>query len=398
MMQATEALELFFPLVSGGVAEGPRVRVLKRKKDLRSVQREVRGLQVREFLQLPSTGGGFLLASLGSHHSFTSALADLPISRHRWKAARRLLGILSRIGLHRHLPLPRFFVVLPVGTGPDGPDYSLQTGVPGGGQKLIVREHGRGRGDSAIWKVGRTGLPAQLVEAEARALVWLGEQGLSGELSPQLLDSGKGPDASWVRMQALLGKRPGDEIREGVDAFLKHLASMASTRVEVGKSPWFHRVQARLADIEEAAPVIAALCREALGRVLELAAGMELRFHPAHGDFTPWNTRIDASRLQAFDWEFFNADAPALFDRFHWIVQTGVLVQRKSCEEIYPQALRLTAEGTETEREIQLLFAMYLIDVLIRDEWIFKHGRPKFPQLQWLITARTALLDRALGA
>jgi hypothetical protein len=197
-------------------------------------------------------------------------------------------------------------------------------------------------------------------------------------------------------MQALVGKRPGNEAGEKADVFLNHLKALAVTRMALDESSWFHRVQTRLADIEEAAPEIAALCREALGRVLELADGMEFRFHPAHGDFTPWNTRLDGGRLQAFDWEFFHPDAPVLFDRFHWVVQTGVLVKRKSCEEIYQQALLLTEEGQELGREIHLLLAMYLIDVLSREEAIFKHGRPTFPQVEWMIEIRLALLERTL--
>ena len=55
----------------------------------------------------------------------------------------------------------------------------------------------------------------------------------------------------------------------------------------------------------------------------------------AHGDFTPWNMfhANKGSKLHLFDWEL-SERLPALYDLFHFIFQTGILVKRQSFLEI----------------------------------------------------------------
>ena len=49
-----------------------------------------------------------------------------------------------------------------------------------------------------------------------------------------------------------------------------------------------------------------------------------------HGDFVPWNTRLDNGRLFAFDWESAAWDVPLLWDAFHFHVQLADLLKRKT--------------------------------------------------------------------
>lgn len=56
----------------------------------------------------------------------------------------------------------------------------------------------------------------------------------------------------------------------------------------------------------------------------------------AHGDFTPWNTlRLTDDRLGIIDWEMARSSMPAGFDFFHFHLQNGIMVERKSWQEIY---------------------------------------------------------------
>lgn len=57
--------------------------------------------------------------------------------------------------------------------------------------------------------------------------------------------------------------------------------------------------------------------------------------YQAHGDFTPWNmfSSVDDTKLHLFDWEL-SERLPALYDLFHFVFQTGVLVKRQSYADI----------------------------------------------------------------
>ena len=54
----------------------------------------------------------------------------------------------------------------------------------------------------------------------------------------------------------------------------------------------------------------------------------------AHGDFTPWNCYTKKNDIYLFDWEMAKNTAPVLFDLFHFIVQKGIMVERKSFKQI----------------------------------------------------------------
>ena len=50
----------------------------------------------------------------------------------------------------------------------------------------------------------------------------------------------------------------------------------------------------------------------------------------AHKDFTPWNTICQQNSLSIFDWELASENMPFAFDLFHFIIQKGILTERKN--------------------------------------------------------------------
>lgn len=55
----------------------------------------------------------------------------------------------------------------------------------------------------------------------------------------------------------------------------------------------------------------------------------------SHGDFTSWNMFESKEKISLYDWELFAFDRSTGFDYFHFIIQQGILVDRKSWKEIY---------------------------------------------------------------
>ena len=54
----------------------------------------------------------------------------------------------------------------------------------------------------------------------------------------------------------------------------------------------------------------------------------------AHGDFTPWNMFVSKNHLGVFDWELANKEQRLLFDAFHFIFQSNILILRQSFHPI----------------------------------------------------------------
>jgi hypothetical protein len=73
-----------------------------------------------------------------------------------------------------------------------------------------------------------------------------------------------------------------------------------------------------------------ALGRAALMKAEQELGGATIPCGIMHGDFAPWNTRVENGRLYAFDWESAAWDAPILWDLFHFHVQVASLLNKNS--------------------------------------------------------------------
>jgi len=69
------------------------------------------------------------------------------------------------------------------------------------------------------------------------------------------------------------------------------------------------------------------LGRKALGIAERELEGREIDCGIAHGDFAPWNMRIEDGTLRLFDWESATYHAPLLWDQFHFMTQTECLLK-----------------------------------------------------------------------
>lgn len=71
----------------------------------------------------------------------------------------------------------------------------------------------------------------------------------------------------------------------------------------------------------------------------------------AHGDFTPWNSYASTTKIHVYDWEL--ADRlPLLYDAFHFIIQTGVLVHHLDHEAIWIQLATMVKHPKIKEMEL----------------------------------------------
>ena len=116
-----------------------------------------------------------------------------------------------------------------------------------------------------------------------------------------------------------------------------------------------------LVNFEETADTTSLKIRQLIGKMYELSQQLdeqlEIPIAYSHGDFTPWNMYLSRDRLYLYDWEMASLYRPMLFDLFHFIFQTHVLI-KKSPYKIITEAI------TEMRQEpaVRKLIGKYDID------------------------------------
>lgn len=119
------------------------------------------------------------------------------------------------------------------------------------------------------------------------------------------------------------------------------------------------------------------LGREVLRRATDELGELRVACGIMHGDFTPWHTRVHGGGLSLFDWESASWEAPASWDRLHFLAQTGCLLNRKhvngnpsedtdgglACNLLY--LLHSTAQLVEEKAD--------LVGINYREKQIFHH-------------------------
>jgi hypothetical protein len=78
----------------------------------------------------------------------------------------------------------------------------------------------------------------------------------------------------------------------------------------------------------------------------------------SHGDFTPWNMYCDDHRLYVYDWELSSNGIPMLFDLYHFILQSQVLIHHREYA-----AIRKSMNETLAQHNVQRLVNKYDIDI-----------------------------------
>jgi hypothetical protein len=111
----------------------------------------------------------------------------------------------------------------------------------------------------------------------------------------------------------------------------------------------------------------------------------------SHGDFTPWNMYSDAHRLYVYDWELSSNGIPMLFDLYHFIIQSQVLIYRKSYSEVRKQ-INAIFRTPEVQRicgryklNASLHYRLYLLFTVSYYVRIYIGEKELLNQSHWLI-------------
>lgn len=119
----------------------------------------------------------------------------------------------------------------------------------------------------------------------------------------------------------------------------------------------------------------------------------------AHKDFTPWNTKYSTNLISIFDWEMAEGNTPAAFDIFHFIIQNGILVERKNWKQIktdLKNGFDKFSKKSETisPENFDLYLKLYLIINTSYYLKIYSEQKEWHIQINWLLnTWNDALSD-----
>lgn len=301
--------------------------------------------RVQAFVVLPSLSHPRWLFPL-NHRSLTLAAAGLYTPyRTRARALKLAWETLVRLGW-THWPLARLLVAsqgpLPLARrvadliDVADPVLAFSLGAPGRFRKLTVQVMRRSGEVLGFIKLPFTPAAADRIRFESEVLAKLWECASLRPHIPRVLSAG-----IWQGMPMLF-QAPGPE-RPGPAAyghlhrqFLQSLASVEQSEklsdALVGEVAGRWRSEAGELDSDWQR-----LAEAALERARRELGSTPIPCGPSHGDFAPWNTKVDNNGLFLFDWESFSWDRPLGWDALHFFWQSHLLLGRprlSTCLEV----------------------------------------------------------------
>jgi hypothetical protein len=237
-----------------------------------------------------------------------------------WGCSRVLIASIER------LPLEKLVAEV---TGEREPTFAMSLGVGGNVRKLTVQVM-RPNGEILGYvKLPLTEAAAERVRHEAAILERLRHFAPLLPHIPKVLYA-----SEWVD-RYILFQSPGPSCPGPVEFGALHESFLRTlwSAYQVQK-PGFELVEEVAARWRKRDILLDADLRELGERALEKAhRELDVVTIPCgimHGDFVPWNTRLDNGRLFAFDWEFATWDVPHLWDALHFHVQLADLLKRET--------------------------------------------------------------------
>lgn len=235
-------------------------------------------------------------------------------------------------------------------TGERNPVFAMSLGKPGKYRKLTVQVM-RGDGETLGYlKLGMTKPGVDRVRREASILEKLSAM---TPQAPRVLYAGEWQNSYMLFQSPLEGKAGPSDLSGMHVEFLQKLAGLG--RVDKPGLQVLEEVAARWKETtwrcdwrwQDLGNATLAAARGELERVT-VPCGYW------HGDFVPWNTRVQDRHLTVFDWESCEDGIPMGWDTFHFSVQAAALL-KNNWRNKFDLSAAPGARG---------LFLLYLLDSL----------------------------------
>ena len=317
-------------------------------------------------LRLARKHGDALLLLPAETRLARRALALFPAQTAKARLARALLALAPSLGTEsvslRINAQSDFagFISKTLGTK-SLPRFAMLLGNPRApGRRFVLMLFNEAGSPAALVKAG-VGQPAMDLIANEVNFIKSQPPGLLH--SPQIYGAMESAHIGAFGMELLEGETPSPVASEQLAKLLNSWLRPDLT-ANCLDLPALQRLQAALAPSKELSARLTPL--------------RDAKLHPAihHGDFAPWNVRVDSSgEWRVLDWERGESQGPPAWDWFHWVIQHEVLVRRSPAASVLARVDALLASSEfrayagragiiGCERTLLLAYVMYCLHVI----------------------------------
>jgi hypothetical protein len=252
----------------------------------------------------------------------------------RGRALRTIMGAGAVLGERVWLEedaLARLETTVASVMGVEAVRLAFYVGVPSPHRKVTAQVLTPEGKTLAYAKIATSALAQEALETERRALLRLSESaGLKGSV-PEVL--GSLPWHGGTILLITMGPpRPGPRRLSSAHLrFCTQLFRSFEVREVFAESPMWTRISETWHHLRNSSPeTLPANLGPALERLHDELGPVSMPLSLAHGDFTPWNTRLGPRSLFVLDWERASEGMSPLYDAFNFQALQAALQGRRS--------------------------------------------------------------------
>ena len=246
-----------------------------------------------------------------------------------------------RLGLRRFIQAGTFSIshkhplrIESIGSGISFDNYSLFTGTVGPNRKVLMELNLKGKTTHFVKIPLKKNNSSGLVENEMNVITrWRKHKLLNLEVPVTQYHPHEGS-------LAISSIKPDNSKRETTftnrHAMALEEMYKESTEIKLSESSYWDAIQHQLQQLkhDDRIPEHSEIAEQLRKLASTFDPDMSLKTSLAHMDFTPWNMYVNSKKLFVYDWELSRPGVPLLFDLFHFIYSSEILIGRKSFKEI----------------------------------------------------------------
>jgi hypothetical protein len=364
---------------------------------------------LRHFAVLPSLKNARWFVPLDSPAVSSAAMSLYTPSRLSAKLKRGAV----RLAMHARLPIwyhdhvwiaqreapPIEAALNPLFPGQDV-RWALSSGAPEGARNrkasaLMLAPDGE---MLAFVKLARSAIARQILGRETDVLNHLSRFTEIAESVPRVLFTGEMDDVRVLAQTPLQGSPAPIGLTRAHLSFLQSMQT--SLTVRAADTATASEMGGRLESLGRSGQPLLAIWDDVLPVLREFDVPITI----VHGDFAPWNLRLDKGRLGAFDWEYGEPHGLPLMDEIHYRLQCGWLLDEWGTLQGFKCLLELMEQHPYGLQAgcVEAIAKVYLLDALARllgegydeQEDVIKWHRGV---LNRLVSYRTKYLEAAVA-
>lgn len=237
--------------------------------------------------------------------------------------------------------------------------YAIFTGTKGENRKAVISFEEQGTATQFV-KMPLTEQAKTLVQTEKKYLNQLAKLSLKKLVIPKAKSIGSNLMVSNVRPANIY---KNDTLKDLHLLALHELYQSTTRIIPMLQMGVWKEIQQNLLVLKNT-NIVNDLPSQKIAHLSQLLVNLSEQFQPlqnipvaiAHGDFTPWNSYITKDKVHVYDWEL-AAEFPLLYDAFHYIFQSSILVKRIPFAAIQKEILQFKQAPTT-----QSLLAKFQLD------------------------------------